>query len=409
MRKLACICGAFLASSMAIAETKPAKLIVHEWGTFTNFAGSDGAYLDYRPSIGSDLPGFVFDRDKQNVLQRTINIASFTKVSLYSRSRMETPVTYFYTDEPMALKVRVDFPQGLLTEFYPPVLAMGPKTESKAKDAKPAIGKGFLDWGQITVFPPSQLEVSRRRIPPVQPGDPYAAARETDSDIVWATNVTGNYMEKFLFYRGVGNFDLPVKMQSAGKDHFQITNNGRDAIHAAFLVQVNDGKVRFTHVGRVEKASAAILSPEIRTFDDLSKAMAADLIAEGLYEKEAVAMVNTWKSSWFGEEGTRLLYLLPQSFTDKELPLSITPKPNESLRVMVGRLETLTPEMEDRITQLLGQLGAADCGAREEAMRQLRLMGRFAEPALQRVKSEMNDSQARVRAESVLAGMRGEN
>ena len=112
MRKLACICGAFLASSMATAGPKPAKLIVHEWGTFTNFAGSDGAYLDYRPSIGSDLPGFVFDRDKQNVLQRTINIASFTKVSLYSRSRMETPVTYFYTDEPMALKVRVDFPQG---------------------------------------------------------------------------------------------------------------------------------------------------------------------------------------------------------------------------------------------------------------------------------------------------------
>ena len=381
MRKLVAFCGMLLVASLAIAEPKPAKLIVHEWGTFTNFAGSDGVYLDYRPLIGSDLPDFVFDREKQARLDQTIRFSRmFQKVSMVTRSRMETPVTYFYTDVPMPLQVRVDFPQGLLTEFYPPVKAMGPVIGSN--EVKPSIGKGFLDWGPITVFPPAQLETSRRRIPAVQAGDPYAAARETDSDIVWATNVTGNYMEKFLFYRGVGNFDLPVKMQSVGKDRFQITNSGTDAIHAAFLVQVTGGKVRFARMGRIDKERTAMLPANFQSLDDLSKAMVKDLIAEGLYEKEALAMVNTWKSSWFGEEGTRLLYLLPQSFTDKELPLNIVPKPGECLRVMVGRLETLTPEMESRIAQLLVQLSAADCGEREEATRQLKWMGRFAEPAL---------------------------
>src|SRR5258708_29049188 len=32
-------------------KTATGKLIVHEWGTFTNFAGSDGVYLDYRPLV----------------------------------------------------------------------------------------------------------------------------------------------------------------------------------------------------------------------------------------------------------------------------------------------------------------------------------------------------------------------
>lgn len=409
MRKLAAFCGMCLTSSMALAGPVPGKLVVHEWGTFTNFAGSDGAYLDYRPLVGSDLPNFVLDRQKQNVLQKKVDLLSFTKTALYTRSRMETPVTYFYTEVPMALKVRVDFPQGLLTEFYPPVVQMGPPSDSKNKDAKPAIGKGFLDWGQVTVFPPNQLEASRRRIPAVETGNPYAAARETDSDIVWASNVTGNYMEKFLFYRGVGNFELPLKMQSKGNAHFLITNVGKEPIHGAFLVQVSEGKIRFTRVGNIEKQAQAILTGKTQSLDDLGKAMAKDLVAEGLYEKEAVAMVNTWKSSWFGEEGTRLLYLLPQSFTDKELPLSIAPKPQKCVRVMVGRLETLTPEMEDRIHQLLGQLGAADCAQREEATRQLKLMGRFAEPALQRVSSEVRNSELRESAAMVLANLRNDN
>lgn len=95
-------------------------LIVHEWGTFTSFSGSDGVRLDFRPLADEDLPPFVLDRFLQ------AGLPSFGKRMISTRLRMETPVTYFYTERERDVNVRVDFPQGLLTEFYPPVAAMTP-------------------------------------------------------------------------------------------------------------------------------------------------------------------------------------------------------------------------------------------------------------------------------------------
>ena len=57
-------------------------------------------------------------------------------------------------------------------------------------------------------------------------------------------------------------------------------------------------------------------------------------------------MVKTWDDSWFAEQGTRVLYTLPQQWTDGVLPLAITPAPKEVRRVFVGRAELITPAME---------------------------------------------------------------
>ena len=407
MKKSPLIVALLIVTAFARTEAgQPSKLIVHEWGTFTNFAGSDGAYMDYRPLVGSDLPAFVFDRSKQTLLTNKIEAGVYSKGRIVTRSRMETPVTYFYTDKPMVVEARVDFPRGLLTEFYPPGIAMAPL--AVPGEEAPPIGKSFLNWGWINLLPQNGPMAGPPHIPPVEKGNPYAAARETDSDIVRAMNPSGYFDERFLFYRGVGNFDLPVKMLSLGNDRFTVSNTGRDPIHAAFLVQVHEGRIRFAHVGSITHDATILLPTEPRTLDALGDAMANDLVAEGLYAKESRAMVNTWKASWFGEEGTRLLYLLPQSFTDAELPLRINPKPSTCLRVMVGRLETLTPEMESRIGRLLGQVSSDDCAAREEALRQLHLLGRFAEPALQRIARGNTDPSSRGRLEMVLAELRSE-
>jgi len=53
-------------------------------------------------------------------------------------------------------------------------------------------------------------------------------------------------------------------------------------------------------------------------------------------------MVETWKDSWF-EEGSRLIYVVPRSFVDNILPLTIDPAPGQMVRVFVGRLEIVTP------------------------------------------------------------------
>jgi hypothetical protein len=389
----------------AAPEAPLKKLIVHEWGTFTNFSGSDGVYLDYRPLVGSDLPSFVFDRKKQTTLSQKMQLSE--KFSLITKSRMETPVTYFYTDEPMAVNVRVDFPQGILTEFYPPARTMNPLV--KPDEKVPPVGKSFLDWGQIGLFPQDQIEPQRVRIPEVKDGDHYAAARETDSDVVWFSDRNvGNYMEKFLFYRGAGNFEMPVKMQSIGNDRFAIANNGPEAIRAAFLVQIEGAKVRLAHLTNISGEITAALPPETTTIDSLAEAMVQDLMDEGLYVKEARAMVKTWKSSWFGEDGTRLLYLVPRAQTDVVLPLRVRPAPTEMVRVMVGRLEVMTPETESRLQRLIGLLGADDGRVRDDASRQIRAMGRFAEPALLHVSKSEQDPERQARAQALLGKLRQE-
>jgi regulator of protease activity HflC (stomatin/prohibitin superfamily) len=105
--------------------------------------------------------------------------------------------------------------------------------------------------------------------------------------------------------------------------------------------------------------------------------MIRELTAAGLYEKEARAMVKTWDSAWFGEDGTRLLYLVPRARTDELLPLTIEPKPAEVVRVLVGRHDFLTPEQEASAEQQIQRLRAAQAEI-ESAESELSKIGRFA-------------------------------
>src|SRR5688500_17082318 len=51
------------------AKGQPAneKFAVHEWGTFTGFAGSDGVHLAFGTNLGGDLPPFVLSRRTQAI------------------------------------------------------------------------------------------------------------------------------------------------------------------------------------------------------------------------------------------------------------------------------------------------------------------------------------------------------
>src|SRR5436853_258232 len=347
------------------------KFIVHEWGTFTSFAGSDGISLEFRPLVTSDLPAFVFDRLKQaNLFNQRFDAGDRSiytaKSSVRSLQRMETPVTYFYTDRERVVDVSVGFPKGLLTEFYPPVRMMFPVF---AKGQNEQLANSSLAWEKVKLIPAAAV-TSNMAPPPTSADDHYGFARQTDSAMLQIDDslLSKKYYEKFLFYRGVGNFDLPVTLQSSADGKFTIQNSGKEPIHAAFLVQINNGQVRRAKIGVIEKEESAAPAVEEITIDQLADEVAAAIVADGIYEKEARAMVNTWRSSWFGEEGTRLLYLLPQSLTDKMIPLKVTPAPQKTVRVMVGRLETLTPQIEQKIENLLVQLASPMPAQRDAAM-----------------------------------------
>lgn len=408
-----------IAAAGEVAEKD--RLVVHEWGTFTNFSGSDGVKLDFRPLVDNDLPHFVLDRAWQAGI-----VQPFVKARVIGRQRMETPVTYFYTEEVREVNVRVGFPKGLLTEFYPPVQKMLPEFTVDQFRTPAAPGNSVLDWGKVTLIPESQFttnieagdvadrvntEIMNRLIPGVGHSPHYGYARETDSAVVHVRNKadsrrprmpSGNFFEKFLFYRGVGSFRLPLHLESPGDGQFVLTNKGTAPVGSLFLVTVRSGEIQFQAYDKVKAGESLRLtqSNEAAQMDVLCQDVADTLVASGLYLKEARAMVNTWRDSWFGEEGTRLFYIVPSGLTEELLPLQVTPKPDETVRVLVGRMEIMTPEDEMRIQKLVRQsieqrqqyaVQAAELQKAKKPVPPYKIpgeilgMGRLAEPALVRV------------------------
>jgi hypothetical protein len=229
----------------------------------------------------------------------------------------------------------------------------------------------------------------------------------------------GDFFEKFLFYRGVGNFELPISVQSLGHGEFKVKNSGPDAIRSLFLVNVTGDRVKFAQFEQVAGMQELKMSlpADKASVDELAEAVVAALVDEKLYEKEARAMVATWRTSWFGEEGTRLLYSLPRQVTDTLLPLNVEPMPNNLVRVLVGRLEIMTREDETYMNEVVQihagkrrslelKVGAksADLSAAQLPLPDcIRKLGRLAEPMLTRVKETAKDELVKREAGILLA------
>src|SRR3989449_3921212 len=132
------------------------RLVVHEWGTFTSIAGKDGVALEWRPLNGPpDLPKFV-----HTIQEGDAGLRNARKADLTAVVRMETPVIYFYSNNEMDVSVKVDFPKGKITEWYP-----------QARDVGTSI-----DWGRLKVIPGAAVNL------PVEYREShYYPARETDS------------------------------------------------------------------------------------------------------------------------------------------------------------------------------------------------------------------------------------
>jgi hypothetical protein len=57
-------------------------------------------------------------------------------------------------------------------------------------------------------------------------------------------------------------------------------------------------------------------------------------------------MVETWWDSYFAADGLRVFWVVPAAKTEAILPLEVSPAPQKSVRVIVGRSEVLRPARE---------------------------------------------------------------
>src|SRR5207302_1217774 len=149
-------------------------------------------------------------------------------------------------------------------------------------------------------------------------GSHYFTARETDAVLLHATNgltqTSHIEQEKFLFYRGVGNFAAPLRVKFDGERELVLENTSPEPLHRLFILEVHAEGVSFASVSNlVAGAKVKIALPQSGSIEStnvvaerISRAMEQSLIAEGLYPREAAAMVKTWRDSWFAEEGVRV-------------------------------------------------------------------------------------------------------
>jgi len=338
----------------------PAGLTVHEWGTFTSIAGPDGQAVQWRPLTGpSDLPCFVTALNPSSV-----KIGPGGIPGLKATVRMETPVLYFYSDTEQTVRASVTFHQGIISEWYPqasvPPVAPVPAMSN-------ALGR--IQWSDVRIRPGAKEDY------PVEPGEShYYAARATDA----APLLVGGQQEKFLFYRGLATFPLLVGATVNRHGNIALTQTGDRAIDTVILFERRAGRFGYRLV-RAAGKDAVIDRPVLNaTMESMRQELQSLLIEKGLYPREASAMVETWRDSWF-EDGARLFYLLPQYATDALLPLTIEPKPASVVRVFVGRLEIVTPEMESEV--------ATAIRVNDRAV--LRKYGRFLEPISQIVQARL--------------------
>ena len=412
-RRLAVCVVVAIVSACAVGFSfgkKKDGFVAHEWGTFTSLQTGDGKLLAWNGVAPTELPKFVYNWQNPGPGRTAPLNVLLTKGSMASLQRMETPVVYFYGEKEQTIDLTVRFPKGKITEWYPQAKEIEPSRKVPLKgEALEDIHPSFLNSSVGTNASESLIRWDVTMIPGLyegalpteQTGNHYFAARETDAVPVRVAPLTATNspeFEKFLFYRGVGNFASPLMVTTSASGEMTLINNGTEPLRHLFVLGIKDGTGKSIYIKELAPSAKQVVNLETeqtslslpKFVSNVSGRVAASLKSEGLYEKEAKAMVKTWVDSWFQEEGTRVLYVLPRSWTDEILPMTAKPHPRELVRVMVGRAEVISPAIESRLEQQLSLAKEGDSAAENEVRNEIKRLGRFAPPVFERVRAKVD-------------------
>ncbi len=394
-------------------------LEVHEWGTFTVLVSSDGRTVNwYQPY--SDIAQFPTFTYNALTMKSSIGLASV---------RMETPVIYFYPEEEMAVQAKVMFRGGQITERFPAatdkpyqrkgmisvdnnlltICSVPRKTIDDLFEEK-MLEIGNQSWPTVTywsgkLLPPSHADA--KLIPSVagHKGENYGAAREVpdawifraDSPMIKNANQPDIHpVEKFIFYRGVGQNVPPYSVAMSNEQTMSFSNYSSSASRFQVALRVRDGKASWKQLPTLPEPkeqtdrSTSVTFPEqtisIEQADkELSALFLTELTKSGLTKDEAKAMIKTWNHTWFSEPGQRVFTIVDRTWVDSTLPLAISPEPKKIERVFVARYEVLSPETKEKLATLMRDEKPGDQAASD--FKALNL-GRFANGAAQLVSDE---------------------
>ena len=352
------------------------ELTVHEWGTFTSFMGSNGELIEGMHHEDEALPSFVHGLKNEastnptnpnpggprpcrprpgtkvdcftlnNLIQTHSVIFPEAPISSGITQKMETPVIYFYGNDGQKVNVEINFPQGIITQYYPEASFSFPKFK-EARELKDSrfifdVTLGSLKDPGIPGTPAQSIWNPARQVP--------------NANFIKAHN---GEKEKFIFYRGVGNFNSPLKVSSNENNILSLRNLSRSPISMAIILN-SDGVKGAIKIVKNILSQVNVTLPIIETgmsfnqyVSKTKSTLVSALVENGLFQDEAVAMVNTWEKSYFNTPGIRVLYIVPNEDAESILPLTVSPRPSELKRVLVGRIEVMTKNEENQFLELL--------------------------------------------------------
>jgi hypothetical protein len=374
------------------AHKKPDRLVIHEWGTFTCLQDETGQAIYGINTDDEAVPEFV--HRIADLIPRPSELAPVYKKGVPQshrqvRMRLETPVVYFHPPANMKLpvnaSVQVDFQGGWLTEYFPKAAVNAPGLNQgnfRFAGLTPTT-RGSLNWADLTIGSAAELPQTDTPV--------WLAPRAVQAATVATPDGDA---EKYLFYRGVGNIPSPITVvRTSANDGLLIREDipadlGLKAplsVRAFWLVHVRgDGQVAYRSLGSTDltgepgrkllvtalrfpdkaqsgerpAAGAAPAPTEVvlgkyaeGNLAGLREEMRAHLIADGLFEDEADAMLKTWELAYFKSPGLRLFYMLPQQWTNAVLPMKCSLAADIS-RTMVGRIELVTPRQRSLIKKI---------------------------------------------------------
>ncbi|HKD35881.1 MAG TPA: hypothetical protein VKB78_03745, partial [Pirellulales bacterium] len=221
-------------------------LIVHEWGTFTSLQDSSGRQIGGINIDDEPLPPFVHNLNPF-VLIQPHSLSRYMSKGAPARHpfvtlRLETPVIYFHPPKhskgPIALDVDVAMHGGWLTEFYP-----------QATPEAPGLKEGRFDFGPITSSTIGRLSwhgltVGTSESGPETAANVWLAPRNVQAASVKAA---GGEAEKYLFYRGVGNFAAPLSVSTdQAHDRLEIRGRFNEVLNPSDSARI--GRIWLVHV-----------------------------------------------------------------------------------------------------------------------------------------------------------------
>lgn len=393
--------------------------VVHEWGTFSHFAGANGEVVDGLGAEEEKLPNFVhtFGKMRGVVTDHVMPTKGGVNVQQVFQ-KMETPVIYFYTPKRQKVTVDVAYRRGVLSEWFPQVASyegLGPmryqqRANPAAARSDAAIKLKDLQSSKVRWLVDVLATGAARpgRVPAVDPTDPWDFARNVAAS--WLYGGSGKKeAERYIFYRGLSAETRTPALKALPGGKVELTQGNHHAhFTKAFLLSVHGDRAGMVPVAPMKAGDKAtyVLQPNAKKADvvaDIKRQVLANLIASGLYADEARAMVKTWTRSWFEKDGQRLIYLVNPDYVNWMLPLTIDPVPAKVVRTFVGRLDFLTPEKEAALERAVRDSGSTNAAAAEASRRELATVGRFVEPALRRILAVTKDTQTRTNARALLA------